>query len=173
MRRTIDGATVRYIEYIEKYLTDEYAFFMDCGLTYDGTLSPRSAGSITSKVRRSRCWSTEPCTRTARCPLEPSTCKSRGRWSRGPALHRDDQDHAHRSGRGGRRHGAGKQMRINNIVIKMFETGPGLWYGPNLSNMDEYAMRGSATDMDEPVPCTRAIRICWPGPVSTNRGHRC
>ena len=55
----------------------------------------------------------------------------------------------------------GKQMRINNIVIKMHETGPGLWYGPNLSNMDEYAMRGSATDMDEPVPCTRAIRICW------------
>jgi hypothetical protein len=37
VRRTIDGATVRYIEYIEKYLTDEYAFFMDCGLTYDGT----------------------------------------------------------------------------------------------------------------------------------------
>jgi hypothetical protein len=37
VRRTIDGATVRYVEYIEKYLTDEYAFFLDSGLTYHGT----------------------------------------------------------------------------------------------------------------------------------------
>ena len=165
VRRTIDGATVRYVEYIEKYLTDEYAFFMDCGLTYDGTpvtaisgldhlegeevtvlvdgaVHPNrtvSAGAINLQVAGSVVNVGLPYTATIKTmPIEAGAADGTAQ---------------------------GKQMRINNIVIKMFETGPGLWYGPNLSNMDEYAMRGSATDMDEPVPLYTGDTdlLAWPG----------
>ena len=36
VNRTINGSSVRYIEYIEKYSTDDYGLFLDCALTYDG-----------------------------------------------------------------------------------------------------------------------------------------
>ena len=155
MRRTIDGATVRYIEYIEKYLTDEYAFFMDCGLTYDGTpvtaisgldhlegeevtvlvdgaVHPNrtvSAGAINLQVAGSVVNVGLPYTATIKTmPIEAGAADGTAQ---------------------------GKQMRINNIVIKMHETGPGLWYGPNLSNMDEYAMRGRPPTWMNPSPVHR------------------
>jgi hypothetical protein len=165
VRRTIDGATVRYVEYIEKYLTDEYAFFMDCGLTYDGTpvtaisgldhlegeevtvlvdgaVHPNrtvSAGAINLQVAGSVVNVGLPYTATIKTmPIEAGAADGTAQ---------------------------GKQMRINNIVIKMHETGPGLWYGPNTTDMDEYAMRGSATDMDEPVPLYTGDTdlLAWPG----------
>jgi hypothetical protein len=46
----------------------------------------------------------------------------------------------------------GKTMRINNLVIRLFQTGAGLWYGPNETMLDEMPFRSSDDAMDEALP---------------------
>jgi hypothetical protein len=165
VRRTIDGGTVRYVEYIEKYLTDEHAFFVDCGLTYDGApatsitgldhlegeevavlvdgaVHPNRtvvSGAITLQLAGSVVNVGIAYTATIKTmPIEAGAADGTAQ---------------------------GKQTRINNIVIKMHETGPGLWYGPDTSTMDEYAMRSSSDDMDAPIPLYTGDTdlLSWPG----------
>lgn len=165
VRRTVNGSTVRYIEYIEKYLSDDYAFFVDCGLTYDGSPTTTisgldhleaetvsvvadgyihpdrtvSSGSITLQAAASVVHIGLPYTATIKTmPIE-----------------------------GGAQDGVaqGKFMRVHQVVMRLHETGPGLWYGPDESHMDEYQMRSSGTAMDEAVPLftgDTAI-LPWPG----------
>ncbi|CAB4140152.1 hypothetical protein UFOVP400_1 [uncultured Caudovirales phage] len=45
----------------------------------------------------------------------------------------------------------GKTQRIHNIVMRLFETGPGLWYGPDTTTMDELQFRSSEDLMNNPV----------------------
>jgi len=165
VRRTIDGNTVRYVEYVEKYMTGEYAFFLDCGLTYDGSpvtaisgldhlegeevavlvdgaVHPNrtvSAGAINLQLAGSVVNVGLPYTATIKTmPVEAGS-----------------QDGT----------AQGKEQRINNIVLDLFETGAGLWYGPNLTDMDEYAVRSSSDDMDSPVPLFtgQTDLLAWPG----------
>jgi len=165
VRRTINGTTVRYVEYVEKYMTDEYAFFVDCGLTYDGSpvtaisgldhlegeevavlvdgaVHPNrtvSAGAINLQLAGSVVNVGLPYTATIKTmPVEAGS-----------------QDGT----------AQGKEQRINNVVLDLFETGAGLWYGPNTTDMDEYAVRSSSHDMDEPVPLFtgQTDLLAWPG----------
>ena len=165
VRRTVNGATVRYVEYIEKYLTDEYAFFVDSGLTYDGAATTSitgldhlegeevavladgavhpnrtvTSGAITLQLAASVVNVGLPYTATIKTmPIEAGA-----------------QDGT----------AQGKEQRINGIVLDLFETGAGLWYGPNTTDMDEYAVRSSSADMDEPVPLFtgQTERLAWPG----------
>lgn len=46
----------------------------------------------------------------------------------------------------------GKTKRITNVVIRLYETGPGLWIGPDTVNMEEIYFRDSTMNMDEAVP---------------------
>ena len=165
VKRTIDGNTVRYVEYMEQYLNDEYAFYVDCGLTYDGvatdTISglghlegeevdvladgavhPRrtvTGGQITLQVEASVVSAGLPYMATLRTmPLEA-----------------------------GARDGVaqGKTQRINNVVLRLFETGPGLWYGPSLDKLDELHLRTPADLMDSPVELFTGdtTYLAWPG----------
>jgi len=165
VRHTVDGATVRYVEYIEKYLTDEYAFFVDSGLTYDGAATTSitgldhlegeevavladgavhpnrtvTSGAITLQLAASVVNVGLPYIATIKTmPIEAGA-----------------QDGT----------AQGKEQRINGIVLDLFETGAGLWYGPNTTDMDEYAVRSSSADMDEPVPLFtgQTDRLAWPG----------
>ena len=101
--------------------------------------------------------------------IAPATGRVRGQ--RGSALHRHHQDHAHR-GRGSRTaRRRSKEQRINGIVLDLFGTGAGLWYGPNTIDVDEYAVRSSSDAMDAPIaPVHRADPIGWPGRVKYEKG---
>lgn len=48
VKRTINGSTKRYVEYLKPFwdgtLGQEYAFFVDCGLTYDGAPATAMSG---------------------------------------------------------------------------------------------------------------------------------
>lgn len=48
VKRTIDGSVVRYVEFMTPFFTDEDdledAFFVDCGLTYDGSATDTISG---------------------------------------------------------------------------------------------------------------------------------
>jgi hypothetical protein len=151
VKRTIDGQTKRYIEYFEKYKTDSYALFVDSGLTYDGVpvstvsgldhlegeevavlvdgaVHPNvtvSGGSITLQYAGSIINAGLPYTATLKTmPLEAGA-------SDGVAQ--------------------GKTMRLTNVVMRLHQTGPGLWYGPDAVVMDEYHTRTSSNPMDAPV----------------------
>ena len=152
VRRTINGSTKRYVEYMEKYLTDEYAFYVDSGLTYDGSptttitglshlegetvavladgaVHPNrvvTSGSITLQAAASVVNVGLPyVARVKTMPLEAGATDGVAQ---------------------------GKTMRINNLVIRLFQTGAGLWYGPNETTLDEMPFRSSDDAMDEALP---------------------
>lgn len=165
VQRTIDGQTKRYVEYLEKYFTDEYAFFVDCGLTYDGTATTTItgldhlegeevailadgsthpnrtvvSGSITLQRSASVVNVGLPYTATLRTmPIEAGA-----------------QDGV----------AQGKTQRLNNIVMRLFETGPGLFYGVLGLQLDELQTRRSTDPMNAPVPLFTGDTpfLPWPG----------
>lgn len=165
VRRTIDGAQVRYIEYLDKYLTGTGSFFVDCGLTYsgapadvisgldhlegetvailaDGSVHPErvvTGGEITLQREASVVQIGLPYTMTLR------TLRLEAGAQDGTAQ--------------------GKTMRIHNIVLRLFQTGAGLWYGPDTVTMDELASRSPTDPMDAPVPLFTGDTevLAWPG----------
>jgi len=165
VRRTINGSSVRYVEYVEKYMTDEYAFFVDCGLTYDG--SPVTAISGLDHLEGEEVavlvdGATHPNRTVAagaiNLQLEGSVVHVGLAYTatiKTMPVEAGSQDGT----------AQGKEQRINNVVLDLFETGAGLWYGPNTTDMDEYAVRSSSHDMDEPVPLFTGHTdlLAWPG----------
>lgn len=165
VRRTIDGSQVRYIEHMEKYHTGNDSFFVDCGLTYDGapadmisgldhlegqtvailadgSVHPErvvTAGSITLQRDASVVQIGLPYTMTLR------TLRLEAGAQDGTAQ--------------------GKTMRIHNIVMRLHQTGAGLWYGPDTVTMDELAARSPGDLMDAPVPLFTGDTevLAWPG----------
>jgi len=165
VRRTIDGAEVRYLEYMEKYHIGSDAFFVDCGLTYsgvpadvisglghlegqevailaDGAVHPNRtvvSGAITLQGDASLVQIGLPYTMTLR------TLRLEAGAEDGTAQ--------------------GKTMRIHNIVMRLHQTGAGLWYGPNTTVMDELSSRSPDDLMDAPVPLFTGDTdiLAWPG----------
>lgn len=170
VRRTINGNTKRYVEYMEKYMTDEYAFYVDCGLTYDGTATTTitglshlegkevailadgavhpnrtvTSGSITLQRSASVVNIGLPFTATLKTmPLEAGA-----------------QDGI----------AQGKTQRIHNIVMRLFQTGAGLYYGPDTSQMDELHLRTTNDSMDNPVPLFTGDTPFVPWPSGYEQG---
>ena len=165
VRRTIDGASVRYVEYMEKYQTGADSFFLDCGLTYDG--SPVTAISGLDHLEGETVsvlvdGATHPNRTVAagaiNLQLEGSVVHVGLAYTatiKTMPVEAGSQDGT----------AQGKEQRINNVVIDLYQTGAGLWYGPNLTDMDEYAVRSSSDDMDAPVPLFTGHTdlLAWPG----------
>ena len=165
VRRTIDGASVRYVEYMEKYQTGADSFFLDCGLTYDG--SPVTAISGLDHLEGETVsvlvdGATHPNRTVAagaiNLQLEGSVVHVGLAYTatiKTMPVEAGSQDGT----------AQGKEQRINNVVIDLYQTGAGLWYGPNLTDMDEYAVRSSSDDMDSPVPLFtgQTDLLAWPG----------
>ncbi len=153
IRRVVDGTVYRYVEYIEKYKTDDYAFFVDSGITYDGssttsitglahligrevsiladgavqanqTVPP--SGTITLTTAASIVNVGLPIIATVKTmPLDAGAADGTAQ---------------------------GKTKRITNTTVRLDETGPGLKYGPDTSNMNEYVLRKTGTPMGLAVP---------------------
>lgn len=151
VRRTIDGGTVRYVEYIEKYFTDEYAFFVDSGLTYDGAAADTISGLEHLEG--------ETVAVLADGSVHPSVTVTGGQIVLNREASVVNVGLPYMSTlktmpiEAGAQDGVaqGKTQRINNIVLRLYETGPGLWYGPDTTTMDELQFRGSQDLMNNPV----------------------
>lgn len=168
VKRTINGSTVRHVEYIEKYLTGQHAFFVNSGLTYDGapvtTLTGLShlegeevvilvdgaihpnrtveSGQIELQDEGSVITVGLPYTATLRTmPIEAGAADGVAQ---------------------------GKTMRINNLTIRLDQTGPGLFYGTG-DRMDEYHPRSTVMNMDEKIPTFTGDTdlLAWPGEYET------
>ena len=165
VRRTINGQTKRYVEYLEKYYDDEESFYVDSGLSYNGTpvtilsglghlegeevavlvdgaVHPNvtvSSGSITLQYAGSVVNVGLPYTARLRTmPLEAGAAD-------GVAM--------------------GKTMRVNNIVMRFDRTGPGVFYGPDGTRLDELHPRRTTDLMDAPIPLFtgNTPALPWPG----------
>lgn len=169
VERTVNSSTVKYIEYFEKHYTDDTAFFVDSGLTYngspttsitgldhlegeevailaDGANHPNvtvSSGTITLQYSSSIVNVGLPYTATiTTMPIEAGAVDGVAQ---------------------------GKTMRINNITMRLYETGAGLYYGPDTTDMDEYQIRSSLNNMDEAIPLFTGITkfLPWPNGYQT------
>jgi hypothetical protein len=165
VNRTINGTTKRYIEYIEKSLTDKYCVYSDSTLIYDGSpattisgldhlegeevsvitdgyVHPNrtvNSGEIVLQKAASVVVIGLPYTATLKTmPIEAGAADGTAQ---------------------------GKQMRVSNVVVRLLETAPGLYYGPSEDNTDEMDFRSSVDDMDQPVPLFtgNSPLLPWPG----------
>ena len=169
VKRTVDGSTVRYVEYLEKHLTDEYAFYVDCGLTYDGAAATTisgldhlegetvailadgsvhpnrtvSGGSIT--LQRSASVVNVGLPYTAKMVTLPIEAGSQDGTAQG------------------------KTQRVNGLVVRLHETGPGLFYGDG-TTMDELHLRTATMAMDAPVPLFTGDTEILPFPGGYEKG---
>lgn len=141
VERTIDGSTVKYIEYLEKpwYSTDAVAdaFFVDSGLTYNGT--------TINTVTGLEYLEGETVAVLADGKVHPQRAVSGGKIELDyPAskvtvgLPFQAKLRTMRIEAGSRVGTAqGKKKRIPKLVIRVARTGPGLSYGTDFDTMDE------------------------------------
>jgi len=152
VERTIDGNTVKYLEYFEKYLTDNTGLFLDCALTYNG--------SATASISGLDHLEGETVSLLVDGAVHPDLVVSSGAITLQYAGSIVNVGLSYTSTiktmpvEAGAADGIaqGKTQRINNVTIRLHETGPGLWYGPSETEMDEYHVRSSLDDMDSALP---------------------
>lgn len=169
VNRTIDGSEVRYIEYLEKHLVGPHAFYVDCGLTYDGSPVTTIAGLdhlegqevavlADGSVHPNRTVTAGSITLQRAASVVnvgvPYTARLRTMSIEAGAADGVAQ---------------GKTQRIHNIVIRLDTTGPGLWYGDG-ETMDELHMRTDADLMDNPVSLFTGDTPALTWPVGYQQG---
>ena len=137
VRRTVDGGTVRYVEYIEKEWLEIYdqedGFFVDCGLSYDG--APATTISGLDHLEG------ETVTVLADGKLHPQREVSGGQITLEYAasvvqagLHYDAELQTMRMEAGVAQGVAqGKTKRIDRCAFRLYQCGIGFQHGPSLS----------------------------------------
>lgn len=157
VKRTIDGATVRYIEYLTKlFNTDDGdavadAFFVDSGLTYSGGAVTSVSGldhleGETVKVLADGATHPDCVVASGAITLDRSATKVHaglGYNSNGTTL-RYDVGAADGTAQG-------KTQRINRVAFRFHET-VGCKFGPDADNLDEITFREPTDLMDAAVP---------------------
>lgn len=151
VKRTINSVVVRYIEYLEKYLTDDYAFFLDSGLTYDSTPATSISGldhlegevvSVLADgyVHPDRTVASGAITLAAAASIVNVGLKITSTLKTMPLS-------------GGAADGTsqGKTARITNLVARLYQTGAGFKYGISTTDLDEFYTRDSTDEMDNPI----------------------
>jgi hypothetical protein len=155
VKRTINGVTRRYVEYINQFdfdQTDNTNFnFLDSQLAYDGSATTTISGldhlegQVVSVLANG---STHP-NRTVSggsITLARSSTKVKVGLSYTSILQTMRLDAGSQNGTS-----QAKTKRIFNVSIRLYES-IGVEVGPNLSNMEEIPFRSSANPMDQAIP---------------------
>ena len=155
VKRTINGVTRRYVEYINQFdfdQTDNTNFnFLDSQLAYDGSATTTISGldhlegQVVSVLANG---STHP-NRTVSggsITLSRSSTKVKVGLPYTSLLQTMRLDAGSQNGTS-----QAKTKRIFNVSIRLYES-IGVEVGPNLSNMEEIPFRSSANPMDQAIP---------------------
>jgi len=156
-RRTINGVTRRYVEVMQPFWETgdvlEDAFFVDAGVTYSGAETSEvfgllhligesvdvllNGGGGTSQVVDSR----------GRITLGAAATKVQA------GLQYDSRFKSMRAEAGSADGiAAGKIKRIHRLITRIYQTGPGLMFGPDFDHMDLIDTRRAESLTDTPVP---------------------
>lgn len=160
VKRTINGSTKRYVEYLTAMWTDEEggptgdqadAFFVDSGLTYDGAAATTISGldhleGATVAI-------------LADGATHPSKTVSGGAITLDRSATTVQIGYGYQSNgwteriEGGSQTGTaqGKTKRIGRIIVRLFQA-LGLKMGPNASNLDPLIFRTASDPMGAPPP---------------------
>jgi len=158
VKRTVDGATKRYIEYMEsdwdRFDEVDAAFFVDSGLSYDG--------DPTTTLTHLEHLEGETVTILADGATHPDQTVSDGQITLTRSCEKASVGLAYSSTlqtmriEAGAADGTaqGKTKRFTNVVFRLDQTGSGLFYGPDdtESNMEELHFRDSYHAMSEALP---------------------
>ena len=156
--RTINGGTKRYIEYLEKPFEDtdvkEDAFFVDSGLTYTGASTTTLTGldhleGETVNVLGNGTVLNASVVSSGSITLDTAVTKAQVGL---PLPAAKMQTMRIEAGMGQIGTAQGRRGRIHQVVIRLHQTGDGLFYGADFDRMDEWAVRGPDDAMDTPVP---------------------
>ena len=155
--RTVNGGTVRDIEFLEKPFAEDAekadAFFVDAGLTYDGS----AATTITGLYHLEG----ETVSVLADGAVVDDQTVSGGSITLSAAAEKVHVGLAIPEARlqtmrieAGAPDGTamGKRKRIPRVVVRLNDAGDGIRYGSNFDTMDEWFMRDTSDAMDTPVP---------------------
>lgn len=155
VRRTVDGATRRYIEYMARPLQDdqdiEQAHYVDCGLTYDGTAQTTFTGLTHLEGQTVQVLADGACVPdqtvnggAITIPLAATTVHV-GLPS--PARFRTMQLSMQTQG------GTiqGKTKRVTDVTTRLYRSVGG-FIGPDFDNMEEILFRTPADLQDNAVP---------------------
>lgn len=152
VKRTIDGTTRRYIEYITPRFDEDTtsdAFFVDCGLTYSG-----SAASVISGLDH---LDGETVSILADGATHPDRVVSAGSITLNRSAEKVHIGFAYESDVGtlnieaGAADGTaqGKTKRIHRVSMRLYKT-LGLKFGPSSDKLDVMTFRTSADEMNNP-----------------------
>ena len=155
VKRTINGVTRRYVEYLNEFdfdQTDNTEFnFLDSQLAYDGSATTTISGldhlegQVVSVLANG---STHPdrTVTNGSITLARSSTKVKVGLPYTSILQTMRLDAGSQNGTS-----QAKTKRIFNVSIRLYES-IGVEVGPNLSNMEEIPFRSSATLMDQAIP---------------------
>lgn len=172
VRRTINGVTKRYVEYMERpwRLGDDQAssFYMDSGLTYDGAPAHviSGLGHLEGLVvdvlsdgaphpQRTVTGGSITLLRDASVVNIGLPCPCKYRSMRLEAGASDGTSQ-------------GKTKRIHKAVLRFLDTGGGR-YGSDINNLDSLQLRTSSDAMGAPVPLFSGDKVVpWPEGYNTD-----
>jgi hypothetical protein len=155
VKRTINGVTRRYVEYLNQFDFDEddntEFNFLDSQLAYDGSATTTISGldhlegQVVSVLANG---STHPdrTVTNGSITLARSSTKVKVGLSYTSILQTMRLDAGSQNGTS-----QAKTKRIFNVSIRLYES-IGVEVGPNLSNMEEIPFRSSANPMDQAIP---------------------
>ena len=154
VKRTINGATVRHIEYLKPLQFNaivEDAFFVDSGLTYSGVATSTVSGlnhleGETISVLADGSAHADKTVSGGKITLDRSAEKVHIGYSYPSTLETLRLE-------GGANDGVsqGKVKRIHGVTVRFLET-VGAEIGPDADNLDRIPFRDSSMPMDEAVP---------------------
>lgn len=167
VKRTINGTTKRYIEYLEHEYRDgdlqSSAFYVDAGLTYSGTAAKTISGlnhleGQTVSVLANGAAHPDVVVTSGTITLQVSATVAQI----GLGYISDLQTNRIEAGAGDGGTSQGKTKRITKLVVRFYNT-LGAKFGPNSSMLDEIQFRSSANPMDNAPPLFTGDKLVeWP-----------
>lgn len=168
VKRTIDGSTVRYVEFIEKDWLEVYdledAFFVDCGLTYSGSPATVISGldhleGETVKVLADGAVHPPRVVSSGSITLAYSASDVQAGLAYAGEMESMRPEAGSAEGTS-----QGKTKRIQRAVFRLYQCGAAFEYGKALDDLTLYEFRKPSDPMDEPVPLFDGDteRLVWP-----------
>ena len=166
VKRTINGTTKRYVEYLEREYRDgdtqASAFYVDCGLTYTGSAATTISGlghleGKTVQVLVNGAAHPDRVVTSGAITLQvPATTANIGL-----GYNSNVQTNRIEAGAGDGT-AQGKMKRINKAVIRFYNT-LGAKAGPDANTLDTIQFRSGSSPMDAPPPIFTGDKLVeWP-----------
>jgi hypothetical protein len=173
VKRTINGATKRYVEFMTKMFEDgdavEDAFFVDCGLSYSGAPTTTITGAGHLEGETVKLWvdgASHPDKVVAGGQVTLDRAGSTVQLGLGYNV--DGQTLGFEVGA---QDGTaqGKLQRIHNCTFRLHNTGDGVSVGPDFDHLDPIIFRESGDATNSPVPLFTGDKfVDWDGEYTTS-----